>query len=106
MGSFSPVRGETCHDTRSVREIQHQRLQNGGSCAEHFLVEHQSLVEHGAAFGGAGTKTEPALAAPAGVPDGLLQNGMLGTGFETFRCRGQILGMRHAVVMEQHDAGM
>ena len=82
-------------------QIQLQRLQDGASGTEDLLVVKQAVIQDVAAFGGGGSEAEPALSSSPGAFDCGVDDAMLGMGVAPGRGGSQILGVGHAVVMEE-----
>jgi len=85
-------------------QIKLQRLQDGASGTEDLLVVEKAVIQRTAAFGGGGPEAEPALSSSPGAFDCGVDDAMLGMGVAPGRGRGQILGVGHAVVMEEDRA--
>lgn len=83
------------------RQVQLQRLQDGAPGAEDLLVVKKAVIQDTAAFGGGSAEAEPALSSSPGAFDCGVDDAMLGMGIPSRRGRGQILGVGHAVVMEE-----
>ena len=85
-------------------QIKLQRLQDGASGTEDLLVVEKAVIQGTTAFGGGGPEAEPALSSSPGAFDCGVDDAMLGVGIPSSRGRGQILGVGHAVVMEEDRA--